>query len=240
MELSGIIYFVSEPRKIINRDYRILWPTINVSQKYKNLYQLLINKFPEEQQTQIDNFIENYLSLFENTQYSENESILILNDIEQFPIVLERLNDLQQNIKAEISLSLDEIERIKNHQNEFSLVFDNTSSEKSVLFLSDIDKDNFENNIKSEIKDSYWAIKIAHHGTNRYFSNQLPNSEYKIISNSIYKNSSWGISKEYPSQFESKFICTNNNNCQYYINNGKCCLNSFKCGINHSFLKVIF
>ena len=149
------------------------------------------------------------------------------------------INDLQNQIQPQISLSSDEIENLRNHQNEFCLVFDNTTCEKSVLFLSDIDKNNFENNIKTKLLNNYWTIKIAHHGTFHHFTNKLPDSKYKIISNSFYKNTGWGITAEYPNNYASNFICTNNNNCKYYLDNGKCCPNSFKCGINHSFFEVI-
>lgn len=240
MDPNGIIIFVSTLSKsIINNNYRILWPPKNASQNNNILFQTLINKFTEQQQQLINSFIEHYLSFFENTETSENDPRLTQNGLEHFSSIPEIINDLQNQIQPQISLSSDEIENLRNHQNEFCLVFDNVSNEKSVLFLSDIDKNNFENYIKRELLDRYWAIKIAHHGTFHHFTNKLPDSKYKIISNSFYKNTSWGITAEYPDKYASKFICTNNNNCKYYLDNGKCCPNSFKCGINHSFFEVI-
>ena len=241
MDSNGIIFFVSTlTKRIINNNYRILWPPRNVSQNDNILYQTLINKFTEQQQQLINDFIDHYLSFFENTETSVNEPRLTQNGLEQFySIIPPKINDLINQIQPQLSLSSDEIESLRNHQNEFCLVFDNTSSEKSVLFLSDIDKNNFENNIKTKLLNNYWIIKIAHHGTFRHFTNKLPDSKYKIIPNSFYKNTSWGITADYPNNYASKFICTNNSNCQYYLANGKKCLSSYKCGINNTFFETI-
>lgn len=55
---------------------------------------------------------------------------------------------------------------------------------------------------------NYKIIKVQHHGTDAYWSEELPNAGYYLISNSGDYNVKWSISEKYGLKYSSKMVCT--------------------------------
>ena len=129
---------------------------------------------------------------------------------------------LSGNIKSQIS-------RI---QNAISIVFETGTD----LFLGDITQDIFDNRILNDVANKqYRAIKVAHHGTKRHYTEKLPQSCYLIISNGKYKG--WDLTAMYPLRYANrKFICTNCTGCEYWqATSGTKSVHEFQCGIHTPF-----
>ena len=129
---------------------------------------------------------------------------------------------LSDNIKSQIS-------RI---QNAISIVFETGTD----LFLGDITQDIFDNRILNDVAiKQYRAIKVAHHGTKRHYTEKLPQSCYLIISNGKYKG--WDLTAMYPLRYANrKFICTNRTGCEYWqATSGTKRVHEFQCGIQTPF-----
>lgn len=108
-----------------------------------------------------------------------------------------------------------------------------------ILFCWDSKSTNI-NKVSKNLKELYKVIKIQHHGTKSdYFYIKFPSTKTFIISNKKYGK--YGkITSDYDKVYgiKTKFICTNNDNCECRMNNLLCkSLNicSAVCGVDIKF-----
>ena len=256
-ELSRINY-VKRKEYIVNSidSYRVLWPDItDFNGAATVLFDDLVHYYNlTEKLEEFYRLVRRYLNLFPTLQDSEHSFMQFTEEFlvrrqgvkEEAEDIKKRIINLFKENKASVKrLSSKLSKRLSAFQNKISICFDNAvngnGSMKPVLFLGDITRDNF-NKISSptdgfNLACEYKAIKVAHHGTKDYFVNNLPKSEYMIISNGKANNDSWRISPLYGWHYnERNFICTNYTDaCDYEFANKSCdasCNNASVCGIN--------
>lgn len=243
---SGSRICYVQRREQINNDvdsYRVLWPDSNIKHDAENLYNEIIGYYNlQDNQGEIEQLAGSYTEMFPrfeslngNNVMFCNERVLaqlreVSNSIEGFKnrviaLFREGLNH-QRRIGAELN------KRISSFQNNICICFDSVKNESAtrgpVLFLSDIDPESFQNIMSGtgafNVYGAYKAIKVAHHGTKNYYVDNLPHSEYLIISNGRTGSNGWGITPLYGWRYSgSRMICTNYNNaCDYELSSRKC------------------
>lgn len=64
----------------------------------------------------------------------------------------------------------------------------------------------------------YKLVKVPHHGTRGYWSEDLPTADYYCISNSGSKQKNWTICEKYGMNYNDSVVCTNTYaaRCEYY------------------------
>ena len=106
--------------------------------------------------------------------------------------------------------------------NDLSIVFHNIYNDNyKVLFCGDSKTSNLKK--INKYHEKYKVIKVSHHGTEDYYFEYLPKTDYLIINNTKYRNYK-KISKKYDDMYgsDSILICTDNNNCEKICNNISC------------------
>lgn len=234
---KGKLTFISikknNPIQIID-EYRVLSPVKENEKNKKELIKKIDSFFTKQQLVLISEFSENFLSyLGEGIQYEDVISCSIeqanFQKLKNDLLNLEEMIDVQK-IKNNFSLT----NGILKNQHKYCIVFDRTvKNEIPILFLGDVDKSIYRKSIYPIIRHiNYKYVKIIHHGTNPYYLEIYPKSEFFIISNGSYRN--WGISERYPRNNvyrKTKLICTDNNGCIYFNNNKKTCSRNYCCGL---------
>ena len=253
------ICYVKRKEKIFNQvdSCRILWPDINdFNDEAKEIFNKLVDYYGLSVKLgQFNDLVASYINLFPTIDNNEgfymqfNDEYLA--ESQHYKQEAENIKNKVIELFKEDKISVKRIDReinkqLSSFQNEISICFDNVADEggvttKSVLFLSDISRDNYYKIANAtdglKIAGEYKAIKVAHHGTKGYFVNNLPKSEYLIISNGNASNDSWRITSLYGWNYsDSTFICTNYTNaCDYEFACKKCDAynkNGGVCGIN--------
>lgn len=129
-------------------------------------------------------------------------------DANHFPIRLYKLGPLGYALGRRITVLTSKAIKCMN---DCSIVM---QCDNEILMLGDIGRFILEHSILFDfrIKDEYKAVKVSHHGTKPYFSDQLPTAKVYLISNSGKSNTSWRISEKYPLHYsKDKMMCTNTN-----------------------------
>lgn len=107
--------------------------------------------------------------------------------------------------------------------NECSVVFEIDSD---IIALGDISARiiKYMNRNKMLSYGKYKVIKVQHHGTTAYWSDELPEAKVYLISNSGAANLKWSIDARYGLYYPNRTTCTNDkpNRCRYYNYTRKC------------------
>ena len=249
-----------KPTTILD-DFRVLWPVKEDNTDDSEVNEQLNSFFKKEDLIQIDNFSEEFVTHFENNSEIINETQFMIPGAKIFN-TKERIQDLSSKIipieyktdsetlsidnstkngPLDISTKTDFIDwtikdGILKNQHRYCLVFDRIKDDSfPFLFLGDIDKDLLQNKIIANISSNHYKyLKVVHHGTEAYFLPNLPPAENLIISNKSWgKRLSWQIYEQYPLHYKNtRFICTNNDGCNYCKTKGTC-NNSIICGFGN-------
>lgn len=213
----------------------ILWPEDNY-EKRKKLYadeiidclkvesnDDMIDGFVEKANEYVEKFMNIYKAFCNNNSNNYNQLVQItiddfheLNNIySELMVILSRLKiNLNNSIRKRLTAISSNIIR---NMNECSIVFE---IEDDVLAFGDVTPRviKFLNKNAALSHMNYKIIKVQHHGTDAYWSEELPNAGYYLISNSGDNNVKWSISEKYGLKYSSKMVCTNDNlnRCKYY------------------------
>ncbi len=174
-----------------------------------------------------DAYVERFLKIYRfycanNRDYIE-QRINIENFSEEIESLMRTFDMLFMNT---MSINLDDMTKkridsilsynIKN-MNECSVVFEIDSD---IIALGDISariiKYLDENRVFS--CEEYKVLKVQHHGTTAYWSDELPKAKVYLISNSGVANPKWSIDARYGMYYSDKTTCTNDTSkrCRYY------------------------
>ncbi|MDE6758580.1 MAG: hypothetical protein K2J89_04815 [Clostridia bacterium] len=187
---------------------RILWPEMSyIEQKAKKLNEKIDNIISEENRQLLDDKANKFIEKCSIYVYKREE----------------RKNNVDNNYSTQKS---DEVtieiphklyKTITEFQNQICLCFDNANSQNDnpVLFLSDINKRGY-NAIKNynDLAPHYSIIKVPHHGTKKYYINNLPDSDSLLIPNDNARKK-WDIYNEYFITYQARNIITNSRCCRY-------------------------
>lgn len=129
---------------------------------------------------------------------------------------LQELYELLDNAPINVQLDRMSKDRMKNigsrcvrNMNECSVVF---SIRDEVIAFGDATK-----RVIREIKgttgfcEKYKVVKVPHHGTRAYWTEELPIAKRYLVSNSGEKNLKWSIYEKYGEKYKDRMMCTNNN-----------------------------
>lgn len=227
---DGNVIFVRKGSKIVN-DFDVLWPDPNVGrEKIKDALQKMssVITLNSEDQDRLDELARRFSNLIieRNRNRGENNSNItipageISNISRQMEEIVNEVLDIRRSNGGILSQKSELKDIISVIENTISIVFHKLHDNNSCLFLGDITNTEYDQFIADEIyKNSYKYIKVAHHGTERYFSSFLPTkSEILIISNgkgTRNMSDGWRISKNYPCYYKDKLlICTHSDNCE--------------------------
>ena len=147
-------------------------------------------------------------------------------EMERFRNAFERVSRLSLNIDLEESAKkrIDSISSINiRNMNESSVVLE---SGNEIIAFGDVSARiiKYMKNNKIISYKEYKAVKVQHHGTEAYWSDDLPNAKVYFISNSGVAKPNWSIDKRYGLMYADKVTCTNDNpkRCGYYNCTRKC------------------
>lgn len=233
LKSKAMITFVKREDPISD-DFTTLWPNIK-----EYTITVVLNKVKEElnNNKEIVSTIENFSKQYHEITEQIKQRLYLESNVRTLDVLA---NELQKIVEEAINFieRIDNIPKISryimseihNIQNEISVVFhkkDITSTADDCLFLGDIPSDIYEEYIYRDVcKKKYKCIKVAHHGSDDYFTLNLPDSEHLIISNGKPEHIKKGntkrcpyISHQYPFYYTQRQIhCTNSNNCQFLMN----------------------
>lgn len=221
------------------KEVNVLWPRSDFKIKRRmyadeilqNLRRNIVNvrgaeKF-EEFISLADDYVDMFLKIYRfyctsNRDYSEKDVY-----IEDFYEEIEKLDRAFNRVIAHsFDFYLDDLTRKRississnniRNMNECSVVFE---IDNEIIALGDITariiKYMKKNNIISY--DQYKVVKVQHHGTVAYWSEELPEAKVYLVSNSGVANPRWSIDIRYGLKYADKMICTNDNHkrCDYY------------------------
>ena len=169
--------------------FRILWPDMSYTEAYaKELREVLKAEITDDSYNILKEYANKYIHLISSRSdngifYASNGENN--NQEDETIMAFERLiEDFIRSVHLDLPERL--LRKFSRIQNNISLCFDNVSSHNSspVLFLSDIPKNEYKKIVKTtDLSDYYYAIKVPHHGTAKYFIDNLPESRYLFITN---------------------------------------------------------
>ncbi|MBA4685515.1 MAG: hypothetical protein H2184_00025 [Candidatus Galacturonibacter soehngenii] len=215
---NGEVHFVKLYDRIVD-DIEILWPESRRNPNMEEIIEEIENKITVEQNRLINEIVDLYMELLTGEIIVQGERIVSIVDT-----IINLTNQLIGNNERGNILSRSDVEKIKKVQNQYSIVFHTTYvTQKNILFLGDVSSENFDKYICPKINDGYKILKVAHHGTKDYYSDNLPYSEKFIISNA--KKGNWDITAKYAMKYPNPmFVCTNNSGCEIYNTLGQDCM----------------
>lgn len=248
-KISRSIRFVKKDYKIPldNGLINVHWPDVEKSEILNNnleddrLENELIELL-ERNNLELFEESESFINKFEDYIFRLHEGNNISREMNFTSVYKAYLNLDIQRKKLRAKLSEEELDYIKafSHKlyhslikkmNAFSIVCDN---KERFIFLGDAPANIIEH-IRPFLKDNYEFVKIQHHGTDGYYTNDTPYGKYNVISNGGYVN------RKVSDNFlrSGKIICTNAHDdpqkyCKYNINNRKCSSNCIK--VNKSYV----
>lgn len=215
---------------------RVLWPdNADFDKRAKKIYEEIVAYYKlKEKEELINKFVEDYFSTILPLREDDNTLGFIQTDENQLKKLLSLIENLELSLKEskakpkKMRISLNK--EISFFQNSICICFDNVieNNDKPVLFLSDISQDIFgkilNGAVDIKLAEHYSAIKVPHHGTKDYYVNDLPESNYMIISNGLARTNSWRITALYGWKYNGRnFICTNYPNaCDYELASVQC------------------
>ena len=216
---NGQIIFTKKDDMILDK-FHVLWPDINKTNNITSKINQVFHDYFHNNQyinDHIDELARRYEEQINNIQnrefpttYSANINIFEYAALQIQEIVNEGLQ-LREQLNEKLKFNNRTKNIIKNFQNSMSLVFQ--TNDKKCLFLGDVTKKCFEDNILDNIdKEEYYCIKISHHGTKKYFSEKLPKKTKGFIISNGKKEINKPIDDRYYSDEyykDVKIICTN-------------------------------
>lgn len=227
------------------RNVNVLWPRANYKIRRRmyadEVLQNLIDNIADNQRVELlekfialaDEYVDRFMKIYRfycaNNRDNNYQDVHIVNFNEEIDRLMRVFDRLSMNT---ISIDLDDLDQkriesilsdnIKN-MNECSVVFEIDSD---IIALGDISariiKYMNKNNILSY--KEYKVLKVQHHGTTAYWSDELPDAKVYLISNSGVANLKWSIDEKYGVCYSDKTICTNDtfNRCKYYNYTRQC------------------
>lgn len=188
-----------------------------------------IGGFLSEADAYVEQFLEIY-RIFCNNHMENGEFRMNPEEVENGLETLEEI--FQRLLRTSPSIALEEAEKkrlnsiasrtIKN-MNECSIVFKN---EQDVIAFGDVTPPVLKYLKKNKIlkAERYKLVKVPHHGTKDYWSDDLPKAKAYLISNSGVKQPRWKIFHKYGEEYHENVRCTNKNfiRCKYYQDGGRC------------------
>ena len=237
---SGDQFFL-EQRKV-----NVLWPHVDykIRQKmYTNeILQKLRDNITNEQDkdlfegfvTLADEYVKIFLDIYKF--YCSNGSEDIAQDIteENFSEKIKELKQTYEKLsKYPISIVLDK--NAKTRINSVSSCNIKNMNECSVIFEIDNEVIAFGDATERIIRyiasnrfsyNKYKVLKVQHHGTESYWSGDLPDANIYMISNSGTDYLKWSIYKEYKEDVDKKICCTNDTfgRCENYNSDRRCAM----------------
>ncbi|MDE5896856.1 MAG: hypothetical protein K2H43_03455 [Clostridia bacterium] len=245
---DSAICYVNRGDTILNRtgNYRILWPQLPDSDaEAQRLYRELRPYLESDESILLVNrAADHYFEALSRT-YEDDGGIRRLAaesiDFERIREVLYSFASSKKRFQPPKRLTRKLSKAISDYQNSICLCFDTdhgnscSNNGKPALFLSDIDPANYKiiaaGKDGLKLADVYSAIKVPHHGTKNYYINDLPESDFLIISNGKSAHSGWEISPLYGLRYIGReLLCTNYKDACGYEPTGKQC---FACDHNY-------
>lgn len=201
------IYFLSRGSKFHKNQYLVLWPEKGyVADKAEKIFTKMQEEMSNvhiEQIQMIASRLNELILQAGKTDFGEN----MKNYSGQFSELEEQYVDLKYQIESGYNNKFKNKMQYKltRFGNEISIVFQNCSGDKNVLFTGDFGKkinwsyieDNKDNVV--EMKDKYNIIKVPHHGTKPYyhsFVNRVRDDSIFLITNGNSRKN-WCISEKY-------------------------------------------
>lgn len=146
----------------------------------------------------------------------------------------QKLEEVEKRIQIEISSEMktdieSNYKKLIRSQNDSSVIF---SRGEDILALGDASKKIVRHLVKEKrIAKHYTYLKAPHHGTNRYYADELPEADHVFISNSGKKQVKWKISDKYPERYQNAVQCTNTEEgrCMWIEEKVKNCVNRKNC-----------
>lgn len=123
------------------------------------------------------------------------------------------------NLSDEANDRLNDIHSIRVKSiNDSSIVFQSRYN-RDVLALGDVSS-KILNYLQANrlVTDQYNVVKVQHHGSKAYWSDNLPTAKWYLISNSGWAYMKWRIYEKYGSDYMEGILCTNDREkrCSYY------------------------
>lgn len=239
--------FCLEGRKV-----NVLWPRAEYKirqKKYANeVIQSLKNNIRDNQNIKLfeefialaDEYVYRFLKIY---RFYCNQEAYIGNfdeDLESLRSAFERLS------MSTISIDLDDLTKKRidsisssniKSMNECSVVFEIDSD---IIALGDISARIVKYMNRSNVLSNkeYKVLKVQHHGTVAYWSDELPDAKVYLISNSGVYNLKWSIDVRFGLNYSNKATCTNDNEnrCGYYKCTRQCKMCNVGFGKNEVFI----
>lgn len=239
---NSTIYFTSrgDEHRLNDITLKVLWPPklINYNTPHKCNY--LIEKImyfenmylSEELRRRYNKIIEELYEIFRqlNGQF-RIENIAEIND--NIDIHVKHLINIRNQLN--LNYSFYDMSGIRDIVNALSLVYEihpnitTTDDNNSVLMTGDISPEIIDRYICRSTNRHYKMLKAPHHGTNHYYTPNLPNADICLIPHgkSYYK---WRIRNDYCQRYPQVFCCNGTNSCSIARNtqtNSHCVINSY-------------
>lgn len=236
---EGDVFYIGGSR------FDVLWPQKECSiknKRYKDEVELILRELAQDEDgmdlfiNKADQYVKSFVKLYQilasngrENQYSENNSIeFFYNELASLNQEYEDLINMQMNIKIDqkSKRKMEAVNSVKiRSMNECSIVFE---SGEDVIAFGDVSPRiiNYLKKSKKITEKDYRVVKVQHHGTKSYWSDNLPNAEKYLVSNSGEANVNWLIDKRYGEKYPKQMVCTNNygDRCEFW-NSGRTCLN---------------
>lgn len=241
-------FFLSIPRLVPNRNnvhcvyagqtisldeitLEVLWPDPGVeklSTSYSDFIEEILNKnLSDKNAARIINAVNRYARSFQNVlrmYIDENNDLIeqvVWVDLAEAYDALTTL-DIGQTIQPDIlKIIYSYSSSVIKSMNECSVVL---RHENELLMLGDVSPKIFNNYIYPQLLDDtgalpeFKAVKVSHHGTTSYYTNQLPQAKIYLVSNSGTSYPNWTIDENYGLHHADAMQCTNTvaDRCEYY------------------------
>lgn len=210
-----------------------------IDERLENEYQKLLdniksNDYNVEEIKSAQNQLEIALECYLNTMHSGERLEGFYNGIrDQLKNAYDKSQETNRNFWNRISknkllmtnvkkFSKSEYHHLINTMNAISIVCD---YDDQFIFLGDVNAE-IISHIKPLFKNSYQVVKVQHHGTKEYYTNDTPKGKQYIISNGGYKRRKVG--EQFISSIKTEqILCTNAHDnakhfCYYNLHHGKC------------------
>lgn len=218
---NGNIHFVKRGSIFHDKQFIVLWPTQDfIDKKIKHLYDDLAEKFGGNL-NKINELAYRLIEIMSNYQkQTEQNHTSLLNEVKEDFLLLKTEFDSKYstNQSKNISRKLNEL------GNQISIVFQNYTKDRNVLFTGDFGMKRNWNYIEKNkdgnvnMHNEYEVIKVPHHVTKRYyhsFYGKTNECSTLMIPNGNNRKS-WCIDTQYVSDSHSlkyKTICGCSNKC---------------------------
>lgn len=186
----------------------------------------------------LENLIDEYFNVINRNNLNEGDGItselITLIQLQENTVLRYHdyiWRDMDEVFGEQIKLwSRAKYHRLINCMNAISVVFQ--CKDPAYIFMGDLPKP-ITQYISHRFLDNYKLVKVPHHGTSNYYSDNIPDGEYYIISNGGYVrrkvSEKWieRVIKKGKDGLNQTILCTNAHNsneyCYYAYLNATCC-----------------